>query len=106
MNEISMLSTIKQIIGDKYIGDDCAYLPDLHIVLSQDSLVEDVHFNRKWCTPYQLGYKSAVVNISDILASGAKPEYMTVSLSLPANIDDDFAKEEGTLIITVDCGIL
>ena len=93
MNEISILQTIKNIVGNEYIGDDCAYLRDLGIVVSQDSLVEDVHFKRQWCTPYQLGYKSAIVNISDIIVSGAIPKYITVSLSLPDNVPHTFTDE-------------
>lgn len=90
MNEHEILKTIKGLISDKYIGDDCAYLQDLGLVISQDSLIEDIHFNRNWCTPYQLGYKSVTVNISDILASGAVPAYITIALSLPDNLDDNF----------------
>ena len=94
MKEEEFLSVIKSIIGDKYIGDDCAYVKDLELVLSQDSLVEDVHFSKKYTTPYQLGYKSAMVNISDISASGCGGvKYILVSLSLPKYIDNDFIKE-------------
>ena len=93
MKELDLINVIKNQIGDEYIGDDCAYLKELGIVISQDSLVEDVHFKRKWCTPYQLGYKSVAVNISDVLASGAKPAYITIALSLPSDITEDFVKE-------------
>ena len=93
MNELSIIKTIENIIGNEHIGDDCAYIRDLGIVVSQDSLIEDIHFKRKWCTPYQLGYKSAIVNISDIIVSGAIPKYLTVSLSLPDNLSDDFINE-------------
>ena len=61
--------------------------------MSQDSLVEDVHFKRDLITPYQLGYKSIMVNISDICASGAEPLYLTVSLSLPKDVDESFVAE-------------
>lgn len=93
MKEELFLETIKSIIGDKYIGDDCAYLEDLGIVVSQDSLVEDVHFKTEYTTPYQLGFKSMMVNLSDISASGAEPKYVSIALSLPKNIENDFIKE-------------
>ena len=93
MNEIEILNTIKQTTKSTYIGDDCAYIKDLGIVITQDSLVEDVHFKRDWCTPYQLGYKSVAVNISDILASGAKPAFITTGLSLPNNLSYQFVEE-------------
>ena len=69
------------------------YLEDLGIVITQDSLVEDVHFNLEYTTPYQLGYKSIMVNISDICASGGEPKYVTIALSLPKDIQIDFIKE-------------
>ena len=93
MKEKEFINIIKNTLGSEHIGDDCAYLRDLGIVVSQDSLVEDVHFKREFITPFQLGYKSVMVNISDICASGAKPMYLTISLSLPNDIDSDFVKE-------------
>lgn len=93
MKEKEFINIIKNTLNSDYIGDDCAYLKDLGIVVSQDSLVEDVHFKREFITPYQLGYKSIMVNISDICASGAKPLYLTISLSLPNDIDKNFVKE-------------
>ena len=93
MKEKEFIDIIKNTLNSDYIGDDCAFLQDLGIVVSQDSLVEDVHFKREFITPFQLGYKSVMVNISDICASGAKPVYLTISLSLPNDIDADFVKE-------------
>lgn len=93
MKELDFIRVIKNQIGDEFLGDDCAYLKELGIVVSQDSLVEDVHFKRDWATPFQIGYKSVTVNISDILASGAKPAYITIALSLPNDIDEAFIKE-------------
>lgn len=89
MNEINLINKIKNTLKSQYIGDDCAYLKDLGIVISQDSLVEDVHFSKHMMSPYQIGYKSVMVNLSDIAASGAKPAYLTVALSLPKQIKDD-----------------
>lgn len=93
MNEKELIKIIKSTLNSEYIGDDCAYLKDLGIVVSQDSLVEDVHFKRDLITPYQLGYKSVMVNISDVCASGAEPLYLTVALSLPKNVDENFVEE-------------
>ena len=93
MREKDLISIIKETLNSKYIGDDCAYLKDLGIVVTQDSLVEGIHFLLDKITPFQLGYKSVMVNISDIVASGAEPKYLTVALSLPSNIDENFVKE-------------
>ena len=93
MKEKEFINIIKNTLKSDYIGDDCAYLPDLGIVVTQDSLVEGVHFSLDFATPYQLGWKSAIVNISDVCASGAEPKYLTVALSLPKNIGGDFVEE-------------
>ena len=93
MKEKFFIDLIKKTLGSEYIGDDCANLKDLNIVVTQDNLVEDVHFSREFITPYQLGYKSAAVNISDICASGAAPKYLTIALSLPDNIDKNFIED-------------
>lgn len=93
MKEKDFINIIKNTLNSKYIGDDCANLTDLGIVVTQDSLVEDVHFSLKYFTPYQLGFKSVIVNVSDVVASGAEPKYLTISLSLPNNIEEKFVEE-------------
>ena len=93
MKEKEFINIIKNTLNSNYIGDDCAYLADLGIVITQDSLVEDVHFSLNFTTPYKLGWKSAMVNISDVCASGAEPKYLTVALSLPKNIDTGFVED-------------
>ena len=93
MKEKEFINIIKSVLNSSYIGDDCAYLKKSGIVITQDNLVENIHFRRDFMTPYQLGWKSAMVNISDICASGAKPSCLTVGLSLPADIDEDFVRE-------------
>lgn len=92
-SEKQLINIIKSTLKSVYIGDDCAFLKDLGIVVTQDSLVEDIHFCRDFITAYQLGYKAVMVNISDVCASGAEPAYLTVSLSLPENIEDNFVKD-------------
>ena len=93
MKELDFIRIIKEQTNNSLMGDDCAYLQDLGIVVTQDNFVEDIHFKREWATPYQIGYKACVVNISDIHASGAKPEYITVGLSVPDDVDEDFIRE-------------
>lgn len=93
MKEKEFINTIKTVLNSEYIGDDCAYLADLGIVITQDNLIEGVHFKQDLISPYQLGWKSAMVNISDVCASGAEPKYLTVGLSLPQNINKDFVEE-------------
>ncbi len=93
MREKDFISIIKNTLSSNYIGDDCAYLKDLGIVITQDSLVERVHFSLEYMNAFQLGYKSVAVNISDVCASGAEPKYLTIALSLPSDIDNNFIEE-------------
>ena len=92
MKEHDFINIIKNETNNKYIGDDCAYIKDLGIVVTQDNFIEDIHFRTDWATAYQIGYKAAAVNISDVLASGAKPAYLTIGLSVPKLIDENFIK--------------
>jgi thiamine-monophosphate kinase len=79
------------------IGDDCAVIPcenSQSLLVTTDMLIEDIHFLRTKISPYDLGYKSLSVNLSDIAAMGGVPESMFLSLGIPENIDiewlDDF----------------
>ena len=54
------------------------------VVVTQDTLVEGVHFRLDWLTPRELGFRAAAVNISDLAASGARPEALLVCLAAPA----------------------
>ena len=93
MKEKESITIIKNTLNSPYIGDDCAYLKDLGIVVTQDSLVEDIHFSTKFISAFDLGFKAVMVNVSDVAASGAEPKYLTVSLSLPSNVKEDFVEE-------------
>ena len=66
------------------VGDDCAVLhyPDTEVLVTTDMLMEGVHFDLTYITLQHLGYKSAMVNISDIFAMNGTPRQMTVSLAL------------------------
>jgi thiamine-monophosphate kinase len=57
------------------------------VVVTQDTLVEGVHFRREWTSWRDLGWKAAAVNLSDLAALGAEPEALLVSLALPATIE-------------------
>ena len=103
MKEHDFIKIIKDQTKSSYLGDDCAHLEDLGVVVSQDNFVEGVHFRTDWATPYQIGYKATAVNISDILASGAVPAYLTVGLSLP-NVDESFIKDFYCGVEAASCG--
>ena len=75
---ISQPSTLKGI------GDDAAVLdfPTDKVVLSTDLLIEGVHFDLAYAPLKHLGYKSIVVNLSDICAMNAVPTQVTVSIAV------------------------
>ena len=66
------------------VGDDCAVMHygDKETLVSTDMLMEGVHFDLTYVDMKHLGYKSAMVNISDIFAMGGTPRQMTVSIAL------------------------
>ena len=59
---------------------------DENIAISKDLFIEDVHFRRSWLTPYQIGAKAAIVNISDAIAMNASPKYALFGLGVPRNM--------------------
>ena len=76
------------------IGDDGAVLhcpPEHELIVSTDILNEGVHFYKK-STPYYIGYKSLVVNLSDLAAMGATPYWFTLNLSL-SQIDETWLED-------------
>jgi thiamine-monophosphate kinase len=69
----------------KGIGDDCAVIDngtDFYTVISTDMLVEGVHFDLSYVPLTHLGYKSVVVNVSDVAAMNAIPKQITVSIAV------------------------
>ena len=110
------------------IGDDCAVvhsLPESSHVVSTDIIVDQVHFDVSRHSPHMIGRKAIAVNLSDIAAMGASPDYAVVSLVIPMHwnltqvqelyegllqlatefsteiIGGDFNRHEGPLAISV-----
>ena len=89
-SEFSFIGDIARTFGSlphngfEPIGDDCTVL-DMGsdaLVISTDMLVEDVHFMCGASSPEEVGYKSLMVNLSDVAAMGATPTAVLLSLSL------------------------
>lgn len=73
------------------VGDDAAILhagSGRDWVVTQDALVEDVHFRRRWMDPVSLGWKTMAVSLSDLAAMGAEPKAAFLSLALPLDVSD------------------
>jgi thiamine-monophosphate kinase len=78
------------------IENDAAELPGGRVV-TQDALVEGVHFRLDWISWRDLGFRAAAVNLSDLAASGAEPEGLVVTLAAPgeAAVEDVLELYEG-----------
>jgi thiamine-monophosphate kinase len=76
--ELTHASTVKGV------GDDAAVINngELHTLVTTDMLVEGIHFDLTYVPLKHLGYKSVVVNLSDIYAMNATPNQITVSFAL------------------------
>ena len=65
------------------IGDDAAVVRgNSRQVITTDVAVENVHFNKRWSNAFDIGRKVTAANIADVLAMGAKPQYLVIALSL------------------------
>lgn len=79
--------------GEYGIGDDCAIIPinaEENLLVTTDMLTENIHFLREDISPYELGYKSAAVNISDIAAMGGTPMSSFLSVAVPNDCNVEY----------------
>ncbi|MCU0328002.1 MAG: thiamine-phosphate kinase [Chitinophagales bacterium] len=90
LGEFGLIDRISEKVPDlnkhtiKGIGDDAAVLDALgkQVLLSTDMLVEGIHFDLAYVNLNHLGYKSVIVNLSDIYAMNAIPKQITVSIAV------------------------
>lgn len=68
-------------------GDDAAVLaaPDGRYVVTTDTMVHGPDFRLAWSTPFELGWKAAATNLSDVAAMGARPTALVVAIVAPAD---------------------
>ena len=66
-------------------GDDAAVLaaPDGRYVVTTDLLVHGPDFRMAWSTPFDLGWKAAATNLTDVAAMGARPTALVVAIAAP-----------------------
>ena len=88
IGELGLLVELEQRGYVRRIENDAAQLAD-GLVVTQDALVEDVHFRFDLLSWRDLGFRAAAVNLSDLAASGATPEALLVALALPAEVELD-----------------
>lgn len=79
----------------KGIGDDCAVLEfkENEVLVTTDLLLEGVHFDLTYVPLKHLGYKSVVVNLSDIYAMNGTPRQITVSLGVSSRFAVEHLEE-------------
>lgn len=94
ISELGEFGLIKHLTEDikpvnestkKGVGDDCAvmqYADGNQVLVTTDMLMEGVHFDLQYTPMKHLGYKSAMVNLSDIYAMNGTPRQLTVSVAL------------------------
>jgi thiamine-monophosphate kinase len=86
LGELGLLRELEQRGLAKGIADDAALL-DGGLVVTQDALVEGVHFTLDRISWRDLGFRAGAVNLSDLAASGAAPDGLLVSLGLPVDTE-------------------
>src|SRR5437667_9488954 len=82
LGEFGLLAELERRGLAQRIENDAAEL-DGGLVVTQDALVEGVHFRLDWIAWRDLGFRAAAVNLSDLAASGAEPDGPLVALGLP-----------------------
>jgi thiamine-monophosphate kinase len=81
LGELGLLAELERRGLAVRIENDAAELPGGRVV-TQDALVEGVHFRLDWMSWRDLGFRAAAVNLSDLAACGAEPEGLVVSLAV------------------------
>ncbi|MBQ7423428.1 MAG: thiamine-phosphate kinase [Prevotella sp.] len=91
------------------VGDDCAVLsyPDTNVLVTTDMLMEGVHFDLTYIDLRHLGYKSAMVNISDVVAMNGTPRQITVSIALSKRFTVEDMEDffDGVRLACEKCGV-
>ena len=86
LGELGLLAELEQRGLVERIENDAADLGD-GLIVTQDALVEGVHFRLDWIDWIDLGWRAAAVNLSDLAASGAAPTALVVTLGAPPDTE-------------------
>ena len=117
IGEKELINRLGKFMPKNQASDDCALVKTKNdkLLVNNDSLVENVHFNDLTICPQDLGWKAVVSNISDLLSSGSKKIIgITISLVIPAKTEwvwieelykgiNKALKEYGGKILGGDC---
>ena len=119
IGEKELINRLGKFMPKSQILDDCALIKTKkdNLLINNDSLVENVHFNDITISAKDLGWKAVVSNISDLLSSGSKKNIgITISLILPAQTEwvwveelykgiNNALKKYGGIILGGDCSL-
>jgi thiamine-monophosphate kinase len=96
LGELGLIAELERRGLARGIENDAAELAG-GLVVTQDALVEGVHFRLDWISWRDLGWRAAAANLSDLAASGAAPEALVVSFATPSNtaVEDVLELYEG-----------
>jgi thiamine-monophosphate kinase len=86
LGELGLLAELERRGLASGIEHDVAEL-GAGLVVTQDALVEGVHFRLDWTGFRELGYRAAAINLSDLAAAGAEPLALLVTLAAPADLE-------------------
>jgi len=117
IGEKELINRLRKFMPKNQALDDCALINTKNddLLINNDSLVENIHFNDLTIYPKDLGWKAVVSNISDLLSSGSKKTIgITISLILPAKTEwfwveelyrgiNKALKKYGGIILGGDC---
>ena len=90
IGEKELIKRLGNFMPKNQASDDCALIriKNENLLINNDCLVENVHFNNNTICPHDLGWKAVVSNISDLLSSGSKKTIgITISLILPGRTE-------------------
>src|SRR3954462_5020898 len=88
LGELGLLAELERRGLAERIEHDAAAFAD-GVVVTQDALVEGVHFRLDWISWHDLGWRAAAGNLQDLPASGASQDGLVVTLAAPADTDVD-----------------
>ncbi len=101
LGELSLLELVRKRFEKKSkhivvgIGDDSAVVKPIqkNLLVTTDMMIEGIHFDLSFITPYQLGFKLISINVSDIYAMGGKPLYTILNIAVNKKIDKNIIEQ-------------